>query len=242
MLAARLAPARALARPVRLGLANLHRPGAPTPLMLVSVGLGLSTLAAVALIQGNMRQQILEQLPADAPSFFFVDIQNDQLPRFEAAGARRSRACEDMHQVPSLRARIVAVNGVPAEQVQATPDTALGAARRPRPDLCRHAAGGHAHRRRPVVAGRLRRPAAGLVRRRPRQGLGRRHRRHHPGQRAGPRHRPEDRQPARHRLADAVASTSSWSPVPACCQHAPHTHIATVRVADAGAGRRCCAP
>ena len=34
----------------RLGLANLRRPGATTPLMLVSVGLGLSTLAAVALI------------------------------------------------------------------------------------------------------------------------------------------------------------------------------------------------
>ena len=65
----------------RLGLANLHRPGAATPLMLVSVGLGLSTLAAVALIQGNVQREITEQLPADAPSFFFVDIQDSQLPR-----------------------------------------------------------------------------------------------------------------------------------------------------------------
>ncbi|MGH7152925.1 MAG: ABC transporter permease, partial [Acetobacteraceae bacterium] len=36
----------------KLGVANLHRPGTTTPLMLVSVGIGLSTLAAVALIQG----------------------------------------------------------------------------------------------------------------------------------------------------------------------------------------------
>ena len=106
----------------RLGLANLHRPGASTPLMLVSVGLGLSTLAAVALIQGNVRREILEQLPADAPSFYFVDIQDSQLPRFEAVVHGQS-GVQDMHQVPSMRARIVAVNGVPAEQVQAAPDT-----------------------------------------------------------------------------------------------------------------------
>ena len=80
---------------VRLGLANLHRPGAATPMLLVSVGLGLSTLAAVALIQGNMRQQIPEQLPANAPSFYFIDIQNDQLAQFEAivrSAPRRHRS------------------------------------------------------------------------------------------------------------------------------------------------------
>ena len=96
----------------RLGLANLHRPGAATPLMLVSVGLGLSTLAAVALIQGNVRREILEQLPANAPSFFFVDIQDSQLPRFETL-VRAQPGVQDMRQVPSMRARIVAVNGVP---------------------------------------------------------------------------------------------------------------------------------
>ena len=106
----------------RLGLANLYRPGSATPQMLVSVGLGLSTLAAVALIEGNVRREILEQLPANAPSFFFVDIQNDQLPRFETL-VREQAGVQEMRQVPSLRARIVAVNGVPADQVQATPET-----------------------------------------------------------------------------------------------------------------------
>src|SRR4029079_5406224 len=101
---------------------NLHRPGSATPQMLVSVGLGVSTLAAVALIQGNVRQEILEQLPANAPSFFFVDIQNDQMPQFEQL-VRAQPGVEELREVPSMRARIVAVNGVPAEQVQATPDT-----------------------------------------------------------------------------------------------------------------------
>jgi putative ABC transport system permease protein len=108
---------------IRLGVGNLHRPGAPTPLLLLSAGLGLSTLASVALIQGNMQHQIQEQLPTNAPSFFFVDIQNDQLPRFEQI-VRAQPGMQDLKQVPSMRARVVAVNGVPAEDVNATPDTA----------------------------------------------------------------------------------------------------------------------
>jgi len=108
---------------VRLGVGNLYRPGTSTPLLLLSAGLGLSTLAAVALIQGNMQHQIQEQLPSNAPSFFFVDIQNDQLGDFERI-VRAQPGVEDLRQVPSLRVRIVAVKGVPVEQVVTTPETA----------------------------------------------------------------------------------------------------------------------
>jgi putative ABC transport system permease protein len=121
MLAARRAP-RMPTPWARLGLGNLYRPGSATPLMLVSVGLGLSTLAAVALIQGNIRAQILEQLPTNAPSFYFIDIQNDQLPAF-AALVKAQPGATDFQEVPSLRARVVAVNGVPADEVKATPET-----------------------------------------------------------------------------------------------------------------------
>ena len=118
---ARLAPR--LGPPwARLGLANLHRPGAATPMLLVSVGLGLSTLAAVALIQGNIRRQIAEQMPENAPSFYFIDIQADQLARFEAI-VHATPGVSDLREVPALRARLVSVAGVPVERVQATPDT-----------------------------------------------------------------------------------------------------------------------
>ena len=90
--------------------------------MLVSLGLGLSTLAAVVLIQGNIRAQILEQLPANAPSFYFIDIQNDQLPQFQSI-VHAQPGVTDVEEVPSLRARLVSVKGVPAAEVKATPDT-----------------------------------------------------------------------------------------------------------------------
>ncbi|TQF77014.1 FtsX-like permease family protein [Elioraea sp. Yellowstone] len=120
--AAAAAP-RHLPPALRLGFANLHRPGSASALMLVSLGLGLSTLASVAMIQGNLQRQVVERIPERAPAFFFIDIQNDQVGRFEAvAGA--IPGVGEIARVPSLRARIVAVNGVPAEQVRTTEDTA----------------------------------------------------------------------------------------------------------------------
>jgi putative ABC transport system permease protein len=124
-----LLPALTRAMPVpknfwaRFGLSGLHRPGAATPTLLVSVGLGLSTLAAVAVIQGNIAHEIVGQMPQDAPSFFFIDIQPDQVDRFREITATTA-GVQDTQLVPSLRARLVSVAGTPAEQVHATPQTA----------------------------------------------------------------------------------------------------------------------
>ena len=101
---------------LRLGLANLHRPGAPTPTMLVALGIGLTTLAAIATIEGNLRRQLADQLPSAAPSFFFIDIQNDQARDFDAL-ARAQAGVDDVRRSPSLRARVVAVDGTPAERM-----------------------------------------------------------------------------------------------------------------------------
>ncbi len=124
MVAARRA---SVGRPVwlRLGIANLHRPAAATPLLIVALGLGLTTLAAVALIEGNIRDQLAGTMPADAPSFFFIDIQNDQLARFRTI-VQGTSGVSDLHEVPSLRARLVALNGVPVDQVHVSEDSRWG--------------------------------------------------------------------------------------------------------------------
>ncbi|WP_372618474.1 ABC transporter permease [Falsiroseomonas sp.] len=106
----------------RLGLANLHRPGAPTPIMLVALGIGLTTLAAIATIEGNLRRQITEQLPDAAPSFFFIDIQNEQAREFDRI-AQAQPGVAEVKRAPSLRARVVVVDGVPAEQLTVREDT-----------------------------------------------------------------------------------------------------------------------
>ena len=120
-LARRLPRAR---RPAwRLGLANLHRPGAPTPIMVVALGIGLTTLTGIAQIQGNLTAAITSELPNAAPNFFFIDIQPSQVPAFDAM-LRANPAVTETRRVPSLRARVVSVKGVPAEQLRVSPDTA----------------------------------------------------------------------------------------------------------------------
>jgi putative ABC transport system permease protein len=105
---------------LKLGVKNLHGPAAPAPLLLVALGLGLAALSAVTLIEGNIVGQFEGSLPQDAPSFFFIDIQNNQMARFEKIVAGQKGA-SDLRSVPSLRARVVSLNGVPADQAKVAP-------------------------------------------------------------------------------------------------------------------------
>jgi putative ABC transport system permease protein len=100
----------------RLALANLYRPGAPTGSVVLSLGLGLTVLVAVALIEGNMNREIRDTMPATAPSFFFIDIQPDQAAAFDAL-VRGFPEVDDLQRVPMLRGRITAMNGVPADKL-----------------------------------------------------------------------------------------------------------------------------
>ncbi len=106
---------------LRLALANLHRPGAPTPIVMLSLGLGLTVLVATALIEGNLREQITRRIPNDAPAFFFVDIQSSQIADFERAISEVPGA-GPLEKVPSLRGRIVKIGGKPVSEIAVPSD------------------------------------------------------------------------------------------------------------------------
>ncbi len=105
---------------LRLALANLHRPGAPTAQILVSLGIGLTVLVAVALIEGNLAREVESQLPAEAPAFFFIDIQPDQLAGFAKIVSATPGAHFD--EVPMMRGRITRLNGIPVEEAAVAPE------------------------------------------------------------------------------------------------------------------------
>ncbi len=108
---------------LRLALANLHRPDAPTASVVVSLGLGLTVLVAVALIQGNLSRQFDETLPEEAPGFYFIDIQTDQVEEFERL-VRDSPGLRELTRVPMLRGRITAINGQAPAQLDIPPEIA----------------------------------------------------------------------------------------------------------------------
>src|SRR5205807_9146473 len=102
---------------LRLVLANIHRPGALTPSVVLSLGLGLALLVTLLQIDGNLRQQFVASLPDKAPSVFFVDIQDADAARFDDF-AKVNAPDARYERVPMLRGRLVSLHGVKIEDLK----------------------------------------------------------------------------------------------------------------------------
>jgi putative ABC transport system permease protein len=100
---------------LRLALANLCRPGAPTVSVVLSLGFGVTVLVSVAAIEANLGRALRDDLPATAPTFFFIDIQPNQLEAFRQTVASIP-GDHELTARPMLRARIVKINGRPARE------------------------------------------------------------------------------------------------------------------------------
>ncbi|MGE0061309.1 MAG: ABC transporter permease [Xanthobacteraceae bacterium] len=119
--------ARRVPRPrntmLRMAVANIHRPGALTPSIVLSLGLGIALLVTVIQIDGNLRDQFRAALPEKAPAFFFLDIPVAQSDEFDAF-IKKHAASGTLEGVPMLRGRIVSARGISAEALKPAPDAA----------------------------------------------------------------------------------------------------------------------
>ena len=117
-LARRLARARALRGRValRLALSSVGAPRAETVQVVMALGLGLSVLAAVGQIDSNLRSAIERDLPQKAPSYFFVDIQPDQIEPF-LEQVRANPAVTEVESAPMMRGVVARINGEDAVKV-----------------------------------------------------------------------------------------------------------------------------
>jgi len=116
-----MALARWVPRPrstgLRMAVANVHRPGALTPTIVLSLGLGITLLVTVIEIDGNLRQQFSNELPARAPSFYFLDIPADRAATFESFVNTQAPTAK-LAEVPMLRGRIISAGGIPVEKIK----------------------------------------------------------------------------------------------------------------------------
>lgn len=120
MAIARRAP-RVKSATVRLAIGNIHRPGALTPSVVLSLGLGLALMVALALIDGNLSRQLTGSLPEKAPSFFFLDVQKGQAKKF-ATMIEKAAPGGALDTVPMLRGRIISLRGISAREYDAPPE------------------------------------------------------------------------------------------------------------------------
>ncbi|MCS0504856.1 ABC transporter permease [Ancylobacter mangrovi] len=122
-----MALARRLPRPrntsARLALANIHRPAALTPTIVLSLGLGLTLLVTLALIDRSLTRELTASLPAQAPSFFFLDIPSTQESEFTRYVQDKAPS-SDVEIVPMLRGRLISLGGRPVEDITPPPEFA----------------------------------------------------------------------------------------------------------------------
>ena len=118
VLARRTRPRRLPA--LRLGFANLARPGAPTVPVAMSLGTGLAVLVSIALVEGNLGAMLSDQRNDERPAFFFLDIQKQQIAPFERL-IEETAGVDYGRRVPMLRGRVVRIDGVPVRDAKVAP-------------------------------------------------------------------------------------------------------------------------
>jgi putative ABC transport system permease protein len=101
---------------LRAALASIGAPRSDATSVILSLGLGLSVLAAVGQIDWNLRAAIATDLPTRAPAFFFVDIQPDQLEGF-LDRVTNDPAVTEVETAPMLRGVVNQINGRSAREV-----------------------------------------------------------------------------------------------------------------------------
>ncbi|PJI92880.1 putative ABC transport system permease protein [Yoonia maricola] len=101
---------------LRLAFGAIGARGGEATSVVLSLGLGLTVLASVGQIDGNLRNSFSNDLPDVAPSYFFVDIQPDQIDDFRAR-LDGDGAVARVDTAPMLRGIITQINGQPASEV-----------------------------------------------------------------------------------------------------------------------------
>ncbi len=105
-----------------LAWSSIGAPGSLARSIAVSLGLGLGLLIAVALIHNSLVSEIESHVEVDAPAYYFLDVEPDDLATFENT-ARGVEPKAKMNNAPMLRGRIIELKGVSVDDVEVSPDT-----------------------------------------------------------------------------------------------------------------------
>src|SRR5687767_9632499 len=96
---------------LRQAVLHIARPGNQTRVILLAVGLGAFFILGVRTLQANLLRDFAIQAGPDAPDMFLIDIQQDQRDRIAAFLDEANGAAPPPKVMPTLRARVVGVQG-----------------------------------------------------------------------------------------------------------------------------------
>ena len=93
----------------RFGLANISRRPASSVIQIVAFGLGIMVLLLLSTVRSDLLDDWQSSLPDDAPNYFVINVQSDQVANitayFDEMGVNKTK------MYPMVRARLVEING-----------------------------------------------------------------------------------------------------------------------------------
>jgi len=96
----------------RRAFAGLDQPGSPLRPLLLSLGIATTLLVAATIVIVSMVRLLDSTVPARAPALAFYDIQAPDVDAFHDS-ATKAPGITDVHTVPLVLGRMIAVNGEP---------------------------------------------------------------------------------------------------------------------------------
>lgn len=95
----------------RFGLASIARHASGSVIQVVAFGLGIMVLLLLTLVRGELHQSWQRRLPADAPNYFLINVQPDEVDKMGSFLAHRGLAGNPLY--PMVRGRLTAIDGRP---------------------------------------------------------------------------------------------------------------------------------
>ncbi len=112
---------RWLGRPRRLvlryGVGNLTRPGRQIMTVVLSIGIGVLILLTLLQVEKNLLANLQQNIPEDAPSLFFIDLQPDQKEAFQTIMAKWDLK-KPVELTPLVRSRLFDLDGKKVSEIQ----------------------------------------------------------------------------------------------------------------------------
>ncbi|MBX3330450.1 MAG: ABC transporter permease [Nitrospira sp.] len=99
---------------LRQALGNVVRPGSQAMSITVAIGIAVMVVTTVSLVERSLLTQVGDNRPTDAPTFFFIDIQPDQAEGMTALLRQRS-GDPNPRLTPLVRSRLSAVKDEPVK-------------------------------------------------------------------------------------------------------------------------------
>ncbi len=95
---------------LRQAVGNITRPGSQVVSVTIAIGIGVMIVTTVSLVERSLLAQVGENRPSDGPTFFFIDIQPDQAEGM--VNLLRQQSGDPQPQLtPLVRSRLSAVKG-----------------------------------------------------------------------------------------------------------------------------------